>query len=244
MGLSLALISDLHANLLALDAVLADVRERAIERVVCLGDVATLGPKPNEVVRRLRALGCDCIMGNHDAFMLDADLIHTYTEAPVVVDAVEWCRERLDEDNLAFLTTFRSSMELQLGHVRVCLYHGSPRSHMQDLLVDSPASALDEALLGFEADVYAGGHTHLQMLRQHRGKLIVNPGSVGMPFREAVRGKAPEVLPHAEYASILAHDGRLRVELHRLQLDRSQLYRQAKEAADNPITPDLLANYA
>jgi len=244
MGTSLALISDLHANLLALDAVLADTRQRGITDIVCLGDVATLGPMPNEVLARLRELGCPCIMGNHDAFMLDPQLIHTYTEAPVVVDAVQWCRERLTDGELAFIATFQPLLELRLGDVRVCLYHGTPRSHMQDLLAESPAQALDDALHGFDADVYAGGHTHVQMLRQHRGRLIINPGSVGMPFREAVQGRAPEVLSHAEYASIRVDDGRLRVELHRISLDRAALYRQAAHAEDKPITDGLLLNYA
>src|SRR5262245_6343065 len=96
-----ALISDLHGSTIALDAVLADIARCAVDRIVCLGDVATLGPDPKGVLERLGDLGCSCILGNHDAFMLDPGLIHTYTEAPIVVEAVDWCRARLSADELA-----------------------------------------------------------------------------------------------------------------------------------------------
>jgi putative phosphoesterase len=237
------LISDLHANLIALDAVLADVQRRGIDEVVCLGDVATLGPKPNEVIARLKQLGCRCILGNHDAFMLDPELIHTYTEAPVVVDAVEWCRQRLSAAELEFLASFAATLSLDGDGAGVYLYHGTPASHMTELLAITPAEQLDLELGAVDALVYGGGHTHLQMLRQHRGKWVVNPGSVGMPFKESVSGKAPVILPHAEYASIWVDGGQASVTLHRLALPPKELYEQAKSAADNPITPDLLACY-
>ncbi len=243
MPQSLALISDLHANLLALDAVLADVERRGIDQVVCLGDVATLGPKPNEVIARLVELGCPCIMGNHDAFMLDPDLIHSYTEAPVVVDAVQWCRQRLGQAELDFLASFSSTLRLELDGVGVYLYHGTPSSHMTELLAVTPPEQLDAELGDVDALVYAGGHTHLQMLRQHRGKWVVNPGSVGMPFEQSVSGTAPVILPHAEYASIWVEEGRPTVMLHRLPLSPQALYDQANLAPDNPITSSLLACY-
>src|SRR5689334_720874 len=107
-----ALISDLHGNAVALDAVLADIRAVGTDRIVCLGDTATLGPRPREVLDRLRQLGCACILGNHDAFMLDAQLIHSYSEAPIVVDSVDWCRAQLREEDFDFLRGFRATDEL------------------------------------------------------------------------------------------------------------------------------------
>jgi len=239
----LALISDLHANRVALDAVLDDIERRGVDRTICLGDVATLGPEPSYVLAKLKALGCLCIEGNHEAFLKDFELIHSYTEAPIVVDAVKWCQERLSEEELAFLHTFKSSAEIALeGEHRLLVYHGSPRSHTENLLADTNAEALDEALAGTEAEIYAGGHTHLQMLRQHRGAWVVNPGSVGLPFKEFVFGKAPVILPHAEYATITSEGSQLSVELHRLALDR-QAMREANEASDNPLSAALLEVY-
>src|SRR6185503_21007890 len=162
-----ALISDLHANQLALDAVRRDIDRVGVDQVVCLGDVATLGPHPNAVIQTLRDMGCPCIKGNHDDFLLDPKLIHSYTEAPVVVDAVDWCRAQWSADELDFLRGFRATMEIDLdGRNKLLLFHGSPHSHMDDLLATTPPEELDRLLGGNQAPVMAGGHTHVQMLRQ------------------------------------------------------------------------------
>lgn len=68
----IALLADIHGNLPALEAVLAEITAEGIERTVCLGDVASLGPQPNEVIARLRALGCPTVMGNTNAVLLAA----------------------------------------------------------------------------------------------------------------------------------------------------------------------------
>ena len=134
-----ALISDLHANLVALDAVLADIARVGHDRIVCLGDVATLGPEPNAIFERLDQLGCLTVLGNHDEFLLDDRLIHTYTEAPVVVQAVEWCRARTTAAELDFVRRFQTTAELALSdRVTLFLFHGSPRSHMENLLATTP----------------------------------------------------------------------------------------------------------
>ena len=232
-----ALISDLHGNELALAAVL-----RAIEadRIVCLGDTATLGARPREVLAMLRDAGIPCILGNHDEFLLDPPLIRRYTEAPIVVDAVDWCRAELPASDLDFVRTFARELTIELGDgAQLSLFHGSPRSNTEDLLATTPAEQLDTALDGHTTAIMAGGHTHLQMLRQHRGQLLVNPGSVGMPFREYAAGQAPTILPHAEYAIVSAGG----VSLHRVELPRAALRAQAESAA-HPLRAPLAAQYA
>jgi predicted phosphodiesterase len=240
-----ALISDLHGNALSLRAVLDDIARVGVDRIVCLGDCATLGPEPEAVLDTLGALGCPVILGNHDDFLLDPQLIRRYTEVPVVVDAVDWCRDRLGRSHLDFVRTFRPDLEIDLGEgASLYLFHGSPRSHMEDLLATTPPDELDRFLDGHSATVMAGGHTHVQMLRQHRGALLVNPGSVGMPFREAnTPGRAPTVLPHAEYAIVRADAGAVTVSLHRVAVDREAL-RRAARATDHPLGEMLAAAYA
>jgi putative phosphoesterase len=240
-----ALISDLHANELALDAVLADAKRAGVDRIVCLGDVATMGPRPHQVLQRLADLGCLCILGNHDEFLLDDKLIQTYTEAPIVVAAVAWTRAQLSQKELDFVATFARRETLPLdGDATLLVFHGSPRSHMEDLLATTPAEALESALTGHSATVMAGGHTHLQMLRQHRGTLLCNPGSVGMPFREYANGQAPVILAHAEYAIVDGDKTGVRVDLRRVSLDKRALHDAAKSCSENPLSPSLAAQYA
>src|SRR6185436_15695603 len=115
----LALISDLHGNELALDAVLTDARRAGYDRLVCLGDVATLGPRPHTVLARLQDLRCSCLLGNHDEFMLDAALVRSYTEFPLVVSSVDATREALSTGELGFIETFERSLALD----DILLYH-------------------------------------------------------------------------------------------------------------------------
>jgi putative phosphoesterase len=240
----IALISDLHGNELALRAVIADAERAGVDRFICLGDVATLGPRPHEVLAIVRDLRCTCIIGNHDAFLLDQRLIRSYTEAAVVVEAVEWCREQLSADELAFVRSFEPTARIALDDANdLLLFHGSPRSHTEDLLATTAPDALDEGLAGAAATVLAGGHTHLQMLRQHRGMLLVNPGSVGMPFKEYVAGRTPTVLAHAEYAIVESQAGVVGVDLRRVPLERSAL-RAAADDCENPFRCMLLRQYA
>jgi putative phosphoesterase len=240
-----ALISDLHANQLALDAVRRDIGRVGVDQIICLGDVATLGPQPNAIIQTLRDMGCPCIKGNHDDFLLDPALIRSYTEAPVVVDAVDWCRDQLSADELDFLRGFRATMEVDLdSSTKLLLFHGSPVSHLHDLLATTAPDEVDRLLSGHHAPVMAGGHTHVQMLRQHRGMLLVNPGSLGQPFKEYVNGGPPTVLAHAEYATVEADKGNINVTLRRVELDRSALKKAAAVAAENPLTPFLVQQYS
>ena len=239
----IALISDLHGNLVSLEAVLNDIDRTGVDETICLGDIATLGPRPREVIAELATRGVRCILGNHDAFMLDEELIKSYTEVPIVVDAVDWCRDKLAKEDIAYLAGAQLTMPIELGkNTSAFLFHGSPRSHMEDLLATTPPDKLDEALCGRAATVLAGGHTHLQMMRQHRGMLLVNPGSVGMPFREYVAGNAPCILPHAEYGVIEADDDSVRVSLRRVAVDKSQLHKESA-ASPNPICRALERTY-
>jgi hypothetical protein len=88
----------------------------------------------------------------------------------------------------------------------------------------------------------AGGHTHLQMLRQHRGALLVNPGSVGLPFERYALGGPPTILPHAEYGLVEASGGDVSVSLRRVALDPAALL-EAARAWEAPLAGYLAAQY-
>jgi predicted phosphodiesterase len=238
-----ALISDLHGNEVALRTVLQDIDARGVDQLICLGDTATLGPQPRAVLALLRDRGCPCIMGNHDDFLLRPALVAAYTEAPIIADSVAWCIDQLDADDLAFVRSFHAGLDLALDDdLHAILFHGSPRSHTEDILSTTPDDTLDTMLDGKMATVMAGGHTHLQMLRQHHGALLVNPGSVGMPFREYVGGRVPTVLPHAEYAIVDGHGADVAVTLRRVELDLPAM-RASIEASTCPLKTALSGIY-
>lgn len=215
-----------------------------VDRVICLGDVATLGPRPAHVLDRLMAEQIPCVLGNHDAFLIEPDLLGTYTEVPAVVDSVRWCQGMVRPEHLDFVHSFAGTMTVPLDGGRVLqLYHGVPASHMTDLLATHTDEEIDGFLRDLEGDVFAGGHTHIQMLRQHRGKLVINPGSVGMPFEEYVGGQVPTLMRHAEYAIVEGDKHGVGVSLRRVEVDLD-VARAHVEATKWPLQGYLRGQYA
>lgn len=240
----IALVSDLHGNALALKQVLSRIASAGADQIICLGDVATLGPEPERVLELIHDSDALCILGNHDEFMLRPEVVTSYTRIPVLLDAIDWCRARLSAASLELIRSFRESYELPLnGHDALLAFHGTPSSNTTDLLATTDADTVEEWVGASKGTVLVGGHTHLQMLRQHRGRLLVNPGSVGMPFKEYVAGGPPQVLPHAEYAIVDADATSVNVSLRRLALDKASL-RESVLAVDYPLAAFLAAAYA
>ena len=206
-----ALIADIHGNLVSLDAVLADIDRRGVDRVVCLGDVAATGPQPRETIERVAALGCAVVMGNTDEWLIeprDESIEDDDTRRIVEIDL--WAHQQLDERHLDLLREYRPLVELD----GLLCFHGSPRSNTEVLLPVTPDDELAAMLAGRTQPIMAGGHTHMPMLRRHGGSLMVNPGSVGMPFEHPVGGGFRNP-PWAEYA--IAGEGQ--VEFHRVPVD-------------------------
>jgi putative phosphoesterase len=241
--LRIAVISDIHANPTALTAAMNDMAASAIDTVVCLGDIATLGPCPNQAVAMLQGLDCPTIVGNHDQYLFDPDAVKTHSTDPLIQASVDWSRNRLSTDHLAFLRRHLTPpFSMDADGTTISFSHGSPRSNTDNLLCDTAPEALDAMLAGTKADLFVAGHTHIQMLRRHKGVLIINPGSVGLPFQEYVHGGPPQVLSHAEYGIIDIRAGRVGVDLKRIPLNRDEL-RQAAAASTNPICRYLETMY-
>jgi predicted phosphodiesterase len=226
----IALISDLHGNLPALEAALGDIGTRQVDRIVCLGDVAATGPQPHEAVERLCGLGCPVVMGNTDAWLLDPKVAEAANEHAERIQQIDrWCAGQLTPADREFIHTFAPTVEAPLAGGRTLLgYHGSPRSFNDVIKPETPDEMIAPWLAGILADgralVLAGGHTHLQMLRRYRGVLLLNPGSVGRPRdpispSEDVRNPA-----WAEYAIVESGpQGTLAFELRRVPYDLTTL---------------------
>jgi len=217
----IALISDIHGHALALEAVLADIARQAVDQIICLGDVATLGPQPNEVLERLKGLGCPCIMGNHDAAILEPQAASAYQIAEPLISSIFWCADQLSPNDLEYLRSYQSLLPLKVSEtISILFYHGSPQANIDLVTATTPADEMDRLFQGQRATVMVGGHTHIQMLRQYNGTLFVNPGSVGSAFvRPFSPGNQPELLPWAEYGLIRVTDGVLSVDLRRVPFD-------------------------
>lgn len=238
-----ALISDVHGHAYALRRVLEDIDQRGVDRIACLGDVATLGPHPHEVLE-LVCERCDLvILGNHDEYLLDDSRLGDHSHSPLIVAAVAQCRGQLDAAELAFVRSFsRSALAPLCKGSQLLLFHGSPNSNNCDLLAETPEDELAKHLGAHREAVMAGGHTHISLLRQDRGRWLVNPGSVGLPFERFVNGAPPTVLAHAEYAIVESRPDGTSVTLHRVNLERSRLL-DSLHGWDSPLAEYLTQQY-
>ncbi len=238
-----ALISDIHGNIVSLEAVLADIERQNVDQIICLGDVATLGPKPVAVMDRIRELGCECIIGNHDFFLLNPTVLHEYMDAPWFADSIAWCAKQLRPIDFEFLDTFKPIIEVTLSDKNSLLcFHGSPKSNTYIILAMTPPTTVDELLFGHKATVMAGGHTHMQMMRQHKGIMLVNAGSVGMPFEQALFVHAPRYLPWAEYAIVTDDNHVVSVDLRRVPVPVDDLINAANQSGF-PDANDWVKNW-
>ncbi|HEX8032247.1 MAG TPA: metallophosphoesterase, partial [Ktedonobacterales bacterium] len=124
----IAFLADIHGNLVALETVLREVAQERVDQMICLGDVAALGPQPHEVVERLRELECPVILGNTDAWLLAKPGEKT-SDSEVLRAITSWCAAQLTSDDREYVRSFSPVFELPLDEGRsVLCYHGSPRS--------------------------------------------------------------------------------------------------------------------
>jgi predicted phosphodiesterase len=221
-----AVLSDLHGNPFALDAVLADL-PHGVEELVCLGDVA-IGPFPGETVWRLRELGCPVVMGNWDSWLLEGVPELDGEVGPRLSAQGEWCAAQLSAEDRDFLHSFVPIHESDLGGMRAVFFHGSPRSTSELLLPDVSRAELDAALAGVDADLILAGHTHLQMLRRRSASLYGNVGSVGLPFSDGPFGGSLRVSRWAEYGLATVDERGLTLEFRRVPYDVDELLAAAR----------------
>lgn len=213
-----AVISDIHANMEALQAVLADAAPRSPDGYLCLGDVVGYGPDPNACVERVRRLGGAVIAGNHDRGAVGRLAAAAFS--PLARAAIEWTAQELTEDNRAYLAALPERCDTP-AFVAV---HGSPRRPVEEYILDLPTALAVFAEADFR--VCLAGHTHVAgvFARHPNGhvrtealppeapfdlaaasRYIINPGSVGQP-RDGD--------PRAAY--LVFDDARLQAVLHRV----------------------------
>ncbi|MGW0138245.1 metallophosphoesterase family protein [Streptomyces calvus] len=178
-----AVLSDIHGVLPALEAVLAEPDVRAADRIVLTGDI-TAGPQPTQVLDLLTGLGDRVvwISGNADRELLE----HRRGQRDTIPDPIApWAAAQLREDHLDLLASLPSSLSLSvsgLGKVLFC--HATPRDDEEVVLVDSRLDRWKDVFDGLDTDVrtVVCGHTHMPFVRLAHGRLVINPGSIGMPY--------------------------------------------------------------
>jgi predicted phosphodiesterase len=242
----IGLIADIHGNWVALEMVLAELTRERVDQIVCLGDVAVLGPEPAAVMARLRELGCPVVMGNTDAWLLDGSPAGDDPDSRRMAALTIWCRDRLGVADLAAVRSFQPTVTVALDAARQLLCcHGSPRSFDDVIAATTPDAEVADMLAGHSAAILAGGHTHVQLLRRQGELQIVNAGSVGLP---GVGPGGPRLSVNrqvrwAEYAVLEVGWAQQRIELRRVPLDVATM-REALRRSGMPEAEWWLGKWA
>lgn len=206
MAFRLAALGDIHGNVAALDAVLKDIKRHSVDRIMVTGDLVLNGPRPAEVVDRVRQLESDgalVVQGNTDVAVADFDYAAAFPwldEVPAAQRAAaEWTHEQLSDEQLDYLRRLPAERRLWASDdTMVLLCHGSPGSQTSGLPVDLDRAVTVERVTRTDARIICCGHTHVADSRELGRKLICNPGSCGYAF---------DGDPQACWALITVNDG-------------------------------------
>ncbi len=225
------LFSDIHGNIAALEAVLSDsVRHGPFDLTICLGDLAWAGPRPAEVLARLRELSGDdptgeagavvCLYGNCDRILLDALAPPPKKTGERFQRHREWMLDRLGPADLAFLRRMPFSHRVTPlpGHDLLAV-HANPRNVDDPIQPDLSDGAIDALLGPAEFQVLAYGHIHIPSVRLWRGRLLVNVASAGLSMDGDVR---------AAYSVLTWAGGGWRVGQYRVEYDVQRVAREMR----------------
>ncbi|GIV97322.1 MAG: metallophosphoesterase [Herpetosiphonaceae bacterium] len=235
--MSTLLISDIHANLVALEAVLDAAPD--VDTIWCLGDIIGYGPCPNECVQRIKELGAISLIGNHDLASLGELDLSTFN--PLARRASEWTSKQLTDESRTYLSSLPPIRRI---NDQITIAHASPREPVWEYLLEPEAA--DHSFFYFDTQICCVGHTHVPIIFQsideqpcirsipRDGKIlsfeknsryIINPGSVGQPRDGDSR---------AAYA--IYDPKRARITFHRVAYDVAKTQQQMREVG----LPDLL----
>lgn len=183
----IAFLSDIHGNIVALEAVLKDLAQQGqIDQIIVPGDLYAFGPAPNEVFTAIRQLPeILFLLGNTDRYLLEG----SYPSTPggegwqdKLLASFRWTAEHLSHAGLQFLETLPPSQLIQHGNRKMLVVHGSPRSDEEGLTPTTTPDELQAMSIDPQVDYIICGHTHIPMDRMVGSIRVVNVGSVGLPF--------------------------------------------------------------
>jgi putative phosphoesterase len=172
----IAFISDVHANIVALNAVLDEIDRMGVQTIVNAGDVVGYYPFPNETVRKLKDRKVVGIRGNHDRSVLTAN---TNMMNMMASAAVRWTVQNMERESMDYIRRLEDRMDFHTGTLRASVHHGSPFNEDEYVFEENVENAMLEACPGSKMLVL--GHTHVPYVVHMDRGYVINPGSVGQP---------------------------------------------------------------
>ena len=218
-----AIVSDIHGNLVGLDACLADLASQGgADVLVAAGDLCMDGPRPKKVLLRLQEAGAHCLRGNTDRFLCDPDGATGQWDDADKKQAA-WQRAQIGEKWITWLRELPFSLRFGSAENELLIVHANPQSDDEHIWPDADEATLERLIGGERASAIAFGHLHLPFVRAWRGKLLVNVASAGLPKDGDAR---------AGYAILTERDGGWEAKHRRVPFDVKKV---ATQLADSGI---------
>jgi putative phosphoesterase len=225
-----AVLSDVHGNLLALDACLADlVSQGGADAIVAAGDLCLDGPKPKKVLQRLEEIGAACVRGNTDRYLSDDNCTQEFTAAEKA--QLAWTREELGERWRSWLRALPFALRMGEDDNQLLIVHANPQTDDEHLWPDADEATLVRLIGDDPAAAIAFGHLHLPYVRMWRGKLLANVASAGLP---------KDGDPRAGYAIFTERSGGWEVKHRRVAFDTKKVATQLADCGI-PESAELIA---
>ncbi|MEM3851968.1 MAG: metallophosphoesterase family protein [Methanomassiliicoccales archaeon] len=181
---TVAVVSDIHGNSVALRSVLEDLDAESPELIICLGDIVGRGPDPLGSLSLIRRSGALCVVGNIDAVVSGkAPDAFDHTRGHQMREIDDWSRKLLSADDRIFINSLPLTRSLPSASLNVFCFHASPSSFMEGIDCSTSQERLEAMLHHHGADIFLCGHTHQRMIRHCSHSTLLNPGSVGLPYR-------------------------------------------------------------
>lgn len=173
--MKIAIISDIHSNLQALEAVLADIQKSEIDMTLCAGDIVGYGANPNECCRLVSKVAEHAVFGNHELAALTGDTIWMNEHA---AKAARWTSGVFDQPSRDYLNQLELGARLKVFDKNIAMFHGSVGSAVEYVFEEDLSADMFESA---DAEILILGHTHVPYVVRFERGLAVNPGSVGQP---------------------------------------------------------------
>jgi putative phosphoesterase len=227
---TVAVITDIHGNVPALQAALARIDQLGITDIYCGGDLVGYGPHPNEVCALIQERAIPTIFGNYDyAIARDLDdcgcAYVTPHDRELGQQSVNWTLANTDQRSKDFMRELPFDLHFTLGDHTVHLVHGSPRKVNEYLFEDKPASLYERLAAAEPDDMLVFGHTHKPWVHDFGGVRFVNCGSVGKP---------KDGDPRAAFAVLEATPREVRASIERVAYDAGAVADQVRDAQGLP----------